>query len=159
MMEGSCLCGSVRYQIQASKPLFSVMCHCNNCQKLSGSAFSQNLFCDQEARRLHILPSYTSNLPQGFEITSGKDLVREYKDTATESGQPVLRHFCSKCGCPLFVLSDENPMMKGKVVLMSGSLSDAVKKENPPMMEFYCRAKRDWVGVPAERQELQGGSA
>jgi hypothetical protein len=38
-MTGGCLCGQVRYSTNAD-PAFVVVCHCKNCQKQTGSAFS-----------------------------------------------------------------------------------------------------------------------
>jgi hypothetical protein len=43
---GSCLCGSVRFEI---KPPFSAFryCHCSRCRKASGSAHAANVFVPQ----------------------------------------------------------------------------------------------------------------
>ena len=38
-MTGGCLCGAVRYAI-AAEPLMQAVCHCKNCQKQAGSAWS-----------------------------------------------------------------------------------------------------------------------
>ena len=38
-IEGGCLCGQVRYTCDAD-PLFQAVCHCKNCQKQAGTAFS-----------------------------------------------------------------------------------------------------------------------
>ena len=35
---GGCLCGTVRYE-SAGEPLFSLLCHCRDCQHQSGSAY------------------------------------------------------------------------------------------------------------------------
>jgi len=32
---GECLCGNVRYELKG-EAIFSVVCHCKNCQKQSG---------------------------------------------------------------------------------------------------------------------------
>ena len=36
---GGCLCGQVRYETKA-EPMMTGVCHCKNCQKQAGSAFS-----------------------------------------------------------------------------------------------------------------------
>ena len=41
-IEGGCLCGNVRYTSEA-EPLATVLCHCINCQKQSGGAYSLNI--------------------------------------------------------------------------------------------------------------------
>ena len=38
-IKGGCLCGQVRYTANA-EPAFTGVCHCKNCQKQAGSAFS-----------------------------------------------------------------------------------------------------------------------
>ena len=38
-MNGSCLCGSIRYTCN-SEPLLTAVCHCPHCQKQSGTSFS-----------------------------------------------------------------------------------------------------------------------
>jgi len=41
-MTGGCLCGQVRYSANAD-PAFIGVCHCKNCQKQTGTAFSIRL--------------------------------------------------------------------------------------------------------------------
>jgi hypothetical protein len=36
---GGCLCGQIRYETKA-EPMMTGVCHCKNCQKQGGSAFS-----------------------------------------------------------------------------------------------------------------------
>src|SRR5678815_867212 len=38
---GGCACGSIRYQL-LDKPMFVHCCHCDDCQRLTGSAFALN---------------------------------------------------------------------------------------------------------------------
>jgi hypothetical protein len=38
-IEGSCLCGSVKYSSD-SEPVMTAVCHCENCQRQTGTAFS-----------------------------------------------------------------------------------------------------------------------
>ena len=38
-LTGRCLCGSVQYEID-SEPTMPGICHCKNCQRQAGSAFS-----------------------------------------------------------------------------------------------------------------------
>ena len=59
----------------------AVLCHCSNCQKASGSAFAHN----------HRL------FPSELQIVKGNDLVKQYQDRDTKSGNTLNRHFCSNC--------------------------------------------------------------
>ena len=38
-ISGSCLCGAVQYASEA-EPLMTAVCHCENCQHQTGTAFS-----------------------------------------------------------------------------------------------------------------------
>lgn len=40
-LAGGCACGSIRYQLLA-RPMFVNCCHCDDCQRLTGSAFVLN---------------------------------------------------------------------------------------------------------------------
>ena len=42
MQKGSCLCGSIRYEIDGELSDFGY-CHCKSCRKASGSAYGANI--------------------------------------------------------------------------------------------------------------------
>lgn len=50
--EGGCTCGSVRYRM-ISSPMFVQCCHCQWCQRETGSAFALNALI--EAERVDLL--------------------------------------------------------------------------------------------------------
>jgi hypothetical protein len=75
---GGCLCGSVRYESEA-EPTLTAVCHCRHCQKQTSSAFS-----------IFIV------LPKGSLRIEGEALAA-FEDVG-ESGLPVFRKFCTKCG-------------------------------------------------------------
>ncbi len=79
-VDGSCLCGAVRYRTtgQSLGPVW--FCHCEHCRKTSGTAFATWLACDSE----------------GFEWQAGEALVSQYR---TSTG--LQRAFCSVCRCIL----------------------------------------------------------
>jgi hypothetical protein len=41
-MEGGCRCGEVRFRISAA-PMFTAICHCTGCQKMTGGAYSTSV--------------------------------------------------------------------------------------------------------------------
>lgn len=53
--DGGCLCGGVRFRINAA-PLLTMACHCTGCQKLSASAHSLSIAVPRE----------------GFAVTKGQ---------------------------------------------------------------------------------------
>lgn len=80
-IKGSCLCGQVSYHSDA-EPALQVYCHCPDCQKQTGTAFSVNVLVPTE-----------SIIFQG-------EPRRQYVCMG-DSGKPVVRNFCSNCGSPL----------------------------------------------------------
>ncbi|KAK8436673.1 Mss4-like protein [Phyllosticta citricarpa] len=102
---GGCLCGSIKYLIQpAAEPVYSVICHCDNCKKATGTHFVCNTIFQKEH----------------FAITSGTP--KAYRDGASDSGTHLYRHFCGDCGSNLFVTT---PLVDGIVSVLSGTLDDA----------------------------------
>jgi hypothetical protein len=79
-LEGSCLCGGVRFAIDGEFEPRSY-CHCTSCKRLSGGAATANARVRSDAVR----------------ITAGEDLLRTY---TPEGGSA--KTFCSKCGSNLF---------------------------------------------------------
>ena len=77
--KGGCLCGAVRYVLKG-EPRGIALCHCTHCQRQSGSLFSFNLVIRET----------------DYE-QSGETII--YVDSG-DSGQPVHRHFCGRCGSP-----------------------------------------------------------
>lgn len=121
-MTGGCLCGKVRYTISA-EPIFTGVCHCANCQKGTGSAFSVVL----------AVPSPAVAATGALTAYVGKG----------DSGQPTTRKFCPVCGSPI---SSEAAIMPGVTMIEVGTLDDAASVN--PAMHIYCRSKLDWVIVP-----------
>ncbi|KAB2579726.1 hypothetical protein DBV05_g1701 [Lasiodiplodia theobromae] len=108
---GGCLCGAIRYSIAASAtPIYSVICHCVNCKKATGT---------------HMVTTSIFLEPQ-FTLTSGTP--KAYRDAATDSGTPVFRHFCGDCGSNLYITS---PLLEEIRAVCSGTLDDATVKWRP----------------------------
>jgi hypothetical protein len=80
MYKGSCLCGSVQYEIAGELGEFGY-CHCTSCRKASGSAHAANAPVDRAQ----------------FRLVSGDDTLREF-----ESSPGKVRVFCSRCGSPIY---------------------------------------------------------
>ena len=78
MHQGSCLCGSVRFDISAELGA-PVACHCQQCRKQSGHYFA------------------SANVPKSAVDISGAENLTWYP-----SSEKVRRGFCSTCGSSLF---------------------------------------------------------
>ena len=116
---GGCLCGRVRYE-SAGEPLFSLLCHCRDCQYQSGSAFIA-------AMRVPAA---------GFRITEGEPKVFVSR---SDAGNEITRAFCSECGCPLFIRVSSRPDIVG---LRVGSLDDP--SEFRPEAHIFVKSAQPW---------------
>ncbi|RRS06075.1 aldehyde-activating protein [Aquabacterium soli] len=124
LLSGGCLCGQVRYTAQTGRAA-AMVCHCRDCQKQSGSAFSV----------LFALPAVDLAL-QGE--------LRTYVGTA-DSGNTVHRRFCPECGSPV---TTELPARPGLVVVKAGTLDDPTWLR--PRMHLWCDSAQPWVALPAD---------
>ncbi len=98
-LHGSCLCGRVRYGIDA--PLGAALhCHCSMCRKAQGSAFRTRAAVARSS----------------FHFESGEELLTRY-----ESSPGTFRCFCSVCGSPIASFIDADPDTIG---LPLGTLDD-----------------------------------
>ena len=75
---GSCLCGEIRFSAPA-EPIIQVLCHCTDCQTLSGAAS----YC------AYIVPL------EGVKLLQGRP---ECYDVKADTGRLNSRRFCGKCG-------------------------------------------------------------
>jgi hypothetical protein len=128
-MTGHCLCGDICYEID-NPPVLSGVCHCRNCQRQAGSAFST-----------------IAGVPASeFRLTAGEPKV--YEDRDTDSGNAVGRYFCGRCGSPIYSALQAQPEM---IYLKTGTLDDTASFT--PQFHVWCDSKQNWVtleeGIPA----------
>lgn len=125
---GRCLCGSIRYEFSV-EPIMAGVCHCKNCQRQAGSAFST----------LYGVPR------ADFQMTGTPSV---YKDSDTDSGNTVERYFCGNCGSPIYSAIASQPDV---IFLKTGTLDDT--EGFAPQFQVFCESKQDWIalveGVPA----------
>lgn len=81
-IDGGCHCGAIAYEAQIDPDAVSI-CHCTDCQVLTGSPYRVTVLVDSEAVR----------------VTKGRPRV--YAKTG-DSGRRRFQHFCGDCGSPLF---------------------------------------------------------
>lgn len=117
MIKGGCYCGAVHYEIHGRLLMFA-NCHCPDCRKFSGSAFSSVLATEAD----------------GFKITSGEDNLVRF---ASSPGKT--RCFCRTCGCHLFLLAEHRPNM---VFVRAGTLDDDPAMR--PQAHFFVASKAPW---------------
>ena len=81
LLTGSCLCKRVKYSVAAELQQF-YFCHCEQCRKVTGSAFASNI---QAA-------------PAEVKWLSGAEYVKRFDYPGDRLFTKV---FCSECGSPI----------------------------------------------------------
>lgn len=124
---GRCLCGEIQYEF-SNDPAMAGVCHCKNCQRQAGSAFST-----------------LAGVPMSeFRMTGEPKL---YRDADTDSGNTVERYFCGTCGSPIYSAIPGQP---DTLFLKTGTMDDTSIFN--PMFHVWCSTKQDWVdlkeGIP-----------
>ena len=125
-LSGSCLCGAVTYTCPAD-PLFTAVCHCADCQKQTGTAFSVVVGVPRDA------------LQVDGELSA-------YETVGSDHGQATRRQFCGACGSPIVTLPDSMPAV---AVVKAGTLDDTSWLE--PQLEVWHSSAQPWVAAEHER--------
>jgi hypothetical protein len=118
VIEGSCLCGGVRFEIDEDKIFLFNNCHCTWCRKVTGAAFGSFL---------QIVPG------TGFRWISGQELVATF-----ESSPGNHRAFCKVCGSR----APQSRNWAEHVTVPAGSL-----ERDPgvaPDVNIYIRSRVGW---------------
>lgn len=119
-IEGNCLCGKVSYTTTAKEPTMTAVCHCPDCQRQSGGAFSVNV----------LVPADT--------ITFTGDTRKQYVVNGA-SGQKVTRNFCGDCGSPL---TTQLAAFGDLSAIKAGTLTDS--SWVVPTIQIWCDSAQDW---------------
>ncbi len=126
MLEGSCLCGAVKFRITGSVSPIEV-CHCVQCRKWTG-----HFFANIEVAR------------DGLEV-DGDDCITWHR-----SSEKVRRGFCSTCGSTLFF----DPIDKAKhnwVGVAMGALDTSTGSRIA--LHIFTTEKGDYYEIPADEQQ------
>jgi hypothetical protein len=121
-VDGRCHCGSIRYEAEVD-PTKVVICHCTDCQTLSGSAFRT------------VVPTTEGT----FKLLAGTPKV--YVKTG-ENGNKREQTFCPECGTPIYsaLAGAVGPKVVG---LRVGTLRQ--RDQLTPRDQFWFRSSRAWL--------------
>jgi hypothetical protein len=122
-VDGACHCGRIRFEAEVD-PSTVVICHCTDCQTLSGSAFRT------------VVPTIDGS----FRLLSGVPKI--YVKTA-ESGNRREQTFCADCGSPIY---SAPPGGGARVVsLRVGTLHQ--RDQMIPGDQYWFRSARSWLNT------------
>lgn len=117
--DGSCLCGTVRYQVTG--PFHTMMsCHCSMCRKHHGAAFG----------------TYVSSALSGFKWISGEDAIHAY-----QSSTQGKRYSCKVCGSVLPMMMSEHGLAVCPAGPLEGNLGIT------PGAHLFVGSKAPWYTI------------
>lgn len=120
---GGCSCGAVRYAI-AHKPLTVYVCHCTNCQRSSGTAFTMSMLIDRAS----------------FSVTHGEPVPYAVQ---LATGKPAAGFMCGTCGVRLWRVGRKNP---GLLIVRAGTLDQTFWLR--PAAHVWTRSAQPWLVLP-----------
>lgn len=119
-VEGRCHCGSITFEAEID-PHAVRICHCTDCQTLTGAAYRVNVQTPAES----------------FVLLSGTP--KTYIKTA-ESGNKRAHAFCPNCGTPIYAAAAHDPQTYG---LRVGTLKQRAQLR--PSRQIWFRSAQPWV--------------
>ncbi len=119
-IDGGCHCGYITYEAEID-PGEVTICHCTDCQTLSGSAFRTAVPAAREA----------------FRLRSGQP--KTYVKTA-ESGAKRIQAFCPECGTSIY-----SSAVGDARIFMIRVGTTRQRADLPPKVQIWCRSALEWV--------------
>ena len=123
-IEGGCLCGAVRYRVR-NKPVRTVLCHCIDCQRRTGSAFGIGAYFKAE----------------DVEILKGT--LKAHQINSDVSGRWLRFEHCVECGTNVTWTIELRP---GARAIAVGTLDEP--NAFPVDAHVFMRSAHDWFVPP-----------
>lgn len=130
-LHGGCLCGAVEYVVTDD---FKYMgfCHCSECRKFSGSAFS----------------AMGGVASTSFKVLKGQENIQHYGKS-----EDTVLGFCRLCGSSLYA---QKPR-KNMVHLRLGTLDEPASLK--PQFHSYVGSKAPWHQIGDALPQFEAGRA
>ncbi len=122
-MQASCQCGKLTATVADGADAVTVLCHCHDCQRRSGSPFGAIAYFPQEAVTI-------SGSPHEFT-------------RPTDAGNSFTTGFCPDCGSTVYAKASRRPQITGIPV---GAFANPLFLM--PAHSVYEQSKHDWVVLP-----------
>ena len=130
-IDGKCHCGNVTFEAEIDPDLVYV-CHCTDCQSISGSPFRWAVSVPKE----------------DFRLLSGSP--KAYVKRA-ESGAESHQLFCPDCASPIYSASSRDDW--NSLNLRLGTVRQ--RAELKPKLQVWHRSAQAWAGALAEVEEME----
>ena len=132
-LTGGCRCGAVRYELAAERMPPVYCCHCLDCQKWSGSAFTQQGVIGED------------------DLAISGPLLEA--SVTSRQGGTSLQYVCGVCHNRIY---SKNPARPGIALLRAGTLDDAPAIE--PRAHIWVKRKQSWVLLPENVPAFKEGA-
>ena len=134
-IDGRCHCGFITYEADID-PEKVIICHCTDCQTLTGSAFRTAALTREG----------------GFRLLSGE--LKTYVKTG-ESGHRRAQTFCPECGSPIHSTAEGD----GPKVYSIRVGTTRQRYELVPRAQIWCRSAQPWLSELGSfsKSEIQPG--
>lgn len=127
---GRCLCGAIRYTIEAA-PIVTRTCWCRLCQYLGAGSATVNAAFPSAAMRIDGTPA-------------------RYESIA-DSGNHLVRSFCPTCGTQMFSEARERPHL---IFVRAGTLDDPELAR--PAQTIWTSAAPSWACIDPATEAVEG---
>jgi hypothetical protein len=123
-----CCCGSLQARVSGD-PVVVSMCHCEQCQRRTGSAFGVAAYFKEDQVRV--------SGPSTVFVRDGQD------------GRKLTQHFCPRCGSTVYWFADIRP---GHIGVALGTFFDP--HFPPPVRSVWELSKHDWIAIGSNVQHF-----
>jgi hypothetical protein len=120
-IDGQCHCGDVRFEAEIDPERVSI-CHCTDCQALTGSPYRVTVLASRDSVRL------TGKQPKLYVKTG-------------DNGKKRLQYFCPQCGSPVFTAGEGAAADEWGI--RWGSIRQ--RRDLPPKRQIWRRSAAPWV--------------
>ena len=129
-IDGGCHCGHIKYEAEVDPESVGV-CHCTDCQTLTGTAYRTTV----------------QSLKGAFKLLCGEPKI--YIKTA-ESGNKRAQAFCQDCGTPLWATTPTDQQVYG---LRVGAIKE--RDQLIPKRQVWGRSAQGWLSQLASITRLE----
>jgi hypothetical protein len=116
-IDGRCHCGAISYEAEVN-PDYVILCHCTDCQTISGAP-------------------YRANVPVKTENFNLQGVPKTYEKTG-DSGRTVETAFCGQCGAAIYSRADP-----AYLNLRLGAVRQ--RAQLPPKAQGFCDSAMPWA--------------
>lgn len=122
-MKARCQCGQLTAEVSGDAEPMTVLCHCRDCQRRSGSPFGTIAYYPVESVAISgEATEFTRPTDEGNSFTSG---------------------FCPQCGSTVYARASKYPGIAGVTV---GAFADPHFPQ--PARSVYEQSRLEWISLP-----------